>query len=183
MLEIEKKILNINAQEVEKALDQIGAIKDFDSIIQTYYFDYPDLRFKNQDQLLRIRTINNQIEVCYKFDRTNQENTRFYQEKEFNLDLNQLDNIIDFFKSIGFIQTYYFEKRRIQYKHENTKFELDFYPKLNPLVEIESDSIDSINNYINQLGLSTHEQTDETINELFSRLNPHLNLNGLKLEQ
>jgi adenylate cyclase class 2 len=192
MLEIERKILNINLEEITQKLINLGASKNFSSKINTFYFDYPDLRFKNQDQLLRVRQIGEKVEVCFKFDRSNKGNTRTYKEKEFLSDANQLDDIIDFFTSLGFVQSFFFEKHRTEYIVNNTeidgtyiqqaKFELDTYPHLDPFLEIESDSSQTIDLLVQKLDLEKHEQTNETINELFLRLNPHLNLNGLKLK-
>lgn len=192
MLEIERKILNIDPTSLIEKLKNLGATLNFSSKVITYYFDYPDLRFKNQDQLLRVRQIGEEVEVCFKFDRSNKGKTRTYKEKQFISDANQLDDIIDFFTSLGFIQSFHFEKHRTEYTITNTeidgtyiqqaKFEIDTYPCLNPFLEIESDSAETIDLFVNKLGLEQNDQTNETINELFERLNPHLNLNGLKLK-
>lgn len=192
MLEIERKILNIDPTSLIEKLKNLCATLNFSSKVITYYFDYPDLRFKNQDQLLRVRQIGEEVEVCFKFDRSNNQNTRTYKEKQFISDSNQLDDIIDFFTSLGFIQSFHFEKHRTEYIITNTeidgtyiqqaKFEIDTYPNLDPFLEIESDSADTIDLLVNKLGLEQNDQTNETINELFERLNPHLNLNGLKLK-
>lgn len=191
MLEIERKILDINPTEVIKQVKELGAKENFSSKISTYYLDYPDFRFKKQDQLLRIRQIGEIVEAAYKFNRSEKNNTRTYTEKEFVVDANQLDDLLNFFTSLGFIQTMYFEKHRIEYilqnaelrgKHiQQVKFEIDTYPHLNPFLEIETDSAETIDLLINELRLQTHEQTTETINELFSRKNPHLTLDKAKL--
>lgn len=183
MLEIERKILNINKQELESKLIALKAHKIFEGIIKTKYFDYPDYTFKNRNELLRLRLINNRTELTFKHDRNDTNRTRTVNEKNIQLEGDQLDKISEFLISIGFIQSMYFEKHRTEYSLSNkkVKFEIDTYPLLPTFVEIEAGSPEIIDEMITNLELQNHEQTPETIAELFKRIHPNLDLNGQTL--
>jgi len=173
MKEIERKILSINPEEIIKHLKKIGAQNTFDGLIKTTYFDYPDSRFKKQDELLRVRLLDDlRVEIVFKTDKKIIQNSKIYTEKEFKIDPNEHDNILDFFTSIGLVKTLQFDKTRTSFTltQENIKFEIDQYKNLEPLLEIEAPSPELIDEMITTLGLTNHEQTSESINELAERL-------------
>jgi len=182
MIEIERKILNIDKISIIDSLTKLGAEKIFDGLITTKYFDYPDLRFKKQNELLRVRLLDNEkVELVFKCDRKVEGECGIFNEKQISIDPNEWDNIIDILRSIGFIETLSFEKKRCEFKltNEEITFELDEYPTMDPLLEIEAPDIETINSMVTKLNLSSHEQTGETISELYARLHPNQSLNGL----
>lgn len=182
MIEIERKILNIDPEKIKAKLEELNAKKTFEGTIKTYYFDYPDLRIQKQQELLRVRQMGNQkIEVVLKTNPRTENNCKIFDEKEFKVTPSELDNVIDFLKSLGFIQTLYFEKHRSQYQIETTKFELDTYPHIAPLLEIEAINQSDIDLYTQKLDLNKNETSTETIDELTKRLTPNQKLDGQML--
>ncbi len=182
MIEIERKILNVDVESLSKKIIELGAEQKFSGKISTKYFDYPDGRIKQNNELLRVRLMEGKtVELVYKCDPKVEDDCKILTEKELQLSPDQFDNTCDFLTSLGFVQTMYFEKKRTQFVLGSTKFEIDEYPMLDPLLEIEAESASEIDEMIAKLELTDNEQSHENINQLFARLHPSETLDGLTL--
>lgn len=161
MEEIEVKFLNIDPTSIENKLKAIGAERIFEKLYRRRVFDYPDLRLHKKGAWIRLRDEGEKITLTYKerigmktFDgKTNDDSM---EEVEVNVsDFNKTAELLD---KIGFIEKFYQENRRIRYQLDDIEFDIDFWPQLDPYLEIEAPSWEKIDEAIKLLGLNPEDK-------------------------
>lgn len=182
MKEIERKVFDINPQEVEEKLLKFGAQKAFDGLMKVMFFDYPDGRIKDKGDLLRVREFSGgKVEVTCKTNRRVEGENKVYDE--YILEGHDFEEAVKFCESLGFEVSCRYEKRRKIFIMPNAEVVIDEYPKIPALMEIEAhaeEDIDSIiDMLVEKLDLSAHDSSAETINEYLARKYPEIELNNL----
>ena len=161
MEEIEVKFLNIDPASIESKLKSIGAERIFEKIYRRRVFDYPDLRLHKKGAWIRLRDEGEKITLAYKerigmktFDgKTNDDSM---EEIEVNVsDFNKTAELLD---KIGLIEKFYQENRRIRYQLDDIEFDIDFWPQLDPYLEIEAPSWEKIDEAIKLLELNPEDK-------------------------
>ncbi|MBL7156311.1 MAG: CYTH domain-containing protein [Candidatus Pacebacteria bacterium] len=143
MEEIEVKFLNINPDLTQKKLKEIGAKKIFEKLYKRRVFDYPDLRLDKKGAWIRLRDEGEKITLSFK-QRIGIEahngtvNDKTMQEVE--IEVSDFEKTSKLLLEIGFKQKFYQENKRIRYQFENVEFDIDFWPCLEPYLEIEAPS-------------------------------------------
>lgn len=184
-MEIERKILEIDLKMVLEKLHALPAKEVFSGLMRVKYFDYPDGRIHKAHELLRVRELVpengvTKTEFVCKTNRKIVNDCKVYDEAELIFEREgSFQQTCDFLLEIGFVQTMYFEKRRREFRYKEWKFELDEYPKIPPLLEIESNSPEKVKEAILLLQLSGYPQTPDTIQELMKNRYQQVELNGL----
>ncbi len=167
MEEFEVKYLNINPGEIEKKLVALGAKKVFDRVYHVKVFDYPDLRMNDDAAWLRLRDEGDRITLTYKQRYGAQgEGVRLASDGENNdVGMKEIEVVVDDFEktaqifySIGLIDKFIEEKRRIRYILDDIEFDIDYMPGLEPFLEIESNSMEKVEQGIKLLGLDPDEK-------------------------
>lgn len=104
------------------------------------YFSHPQLNFKTDDRVLRLRKENDQYFIAYKGPREKHHNLIIREELEFLLTKNKIAT--KFIKALGFIEKAKAEKIRINLKNKyfpKLKITLDQYPFIKNFIEIEGE--------------------------------------------
>lgn len=70
---------------------------------------------------------------------------------------------------LGIPEARYQENFREEWVFEGVKIDCDEWPKLKPLVEFESESIEKIDNLISKLGLNKDRSTTDSIDEIYTK--------------
>ncbi len=154
MKEIEVKILEVDGEEIEKRLLELGAKKTLDGEIDAVFFDTPDFRLKNEKSILRLRTYGSKVFLTYKKAVSNK-NVKVRDEYETEVsDFETTQNIL---KRIGLVPRDVegvTRKHRVSYQLEKTHFELDKYDdeKIPLLLEIEAPEEETVYEYAKKLG-------------------------------
>lgn len=167
MEEFEVKYLNINPKEIEDKLVAIGAKKIFDRIYRVRIFDYPDLRLNGDAAWVRLRDEGDKITLTFKqrlgtksddgiVDKSGKTNDDGM--KEIEVTVNDFEKTAQIFYSIGMIDKFYEEKRRIRYIKDDIEFDIDYMPGLEPFLEIEASSMDEVEKGIKLLGLNSNDK-------------------------
>lgn len=182
MKEIERKVLNINVQEVEKKLLQFGAEKKYDGLLDIYYLDYEDGRIKKKNELLRVREYDDgKVEITHKTNHKQEEGNKIYDEYVFKG--TDLHEALKFFKSLGFVISCHYQKRRKTFKMPNAEVVIDIYPKIPPLIEVEASGETDVDKLIDllieKLELKDHSTSTETISDLLKSTYPEYSLDDL----
>ncbi len=161
MEEIEVKFLNINVDELTKKLASLGATKQFDKQYRRKVFDYPDLRLNADNAWVRIRDEGDKITLSYK----KRVNTTSHDGssndggmEEIELEVSDFDKMALLFEKIGLALKFYEENRRIRYTFDDIEFDIDFWPGLEPYLEIEAPTWDKIDHAIQLLGLNPDDK-------------------------
>ena len=161
MEEIEVKFLNIDPVLMESKLDSIGAKRIFEKLYKRKIFDYPDLRLHKKGAWIRLRDEGEKITLTYKerigmktFDgRTNDDSM-----EEIEINVNDLKKTAELLIQIGLTEKFYQENRRIRYQLDDIEFDIDFWPQLEPYLEIEAPSWEKIEEAIKLLDLDPKDK-------------------------
>ena len=157
MIEVEVKAKIDSFEEMEKRLENLGAIKSKKEFQEDIYFASPIVDFAQTDEALRIRTTNNNIFITYKGPKLNKDaKTR----KEVEMSIESAGKAKDIFEEIGFKEVRTVRKNRQYYTYENFEISLDDVEGLNSYMEIEI-SLEDGNDY---------DDAQKSIFELFEKL-------------
>lgn len=163
--EIEVKILEINVEEVEKKLKEMGAEKVFEDKVVSVYFDFSDKLLEKEGKILRLRQKGDKVILTYK-ELISQEEAKIMDEYE--LIVSDFETIKRIFEGLGLFPLYEFNKHRTTYKLNNTNFEIDKYPDIPAFLEIEAPNLETINKYISEFGFSREEAKSYSVKEVLN---------------
>ena len=172
MEEIEVKFLNIDSKSVQNKLEQIGATKVGEYFQRWKSFDYPDWRLDKKGAWLRLRDEGDgKVTLTYKqrlgiADHNGVSNDKGMEEVEINVD--DFEKTAMMLLKLGFIEKHYAEKKRISWKKESTKFEVDTYPELEPYLEIEAVTWEDIDQAIAALELDPGDKKIFSANQAYA---------------
>ncbi len=157
MIEVEVKAKIDSFEEMEKRLENLGALKSKKEFQEDIYFASPIVDFAQTDEALRIRTTNNNIFITYKGPKLNKDaKTR----KEVEMSIESASKAKDIFEEIGFKEVRTVRKNRQYYTYENFEISLDDVEGLNPYMEIEISLEDG----------NAYDDAQKSIFELFEKL-------------
>lgn len=167
MEEFEVKFLNIDQKKIEQKLKAIGAKKEFEILYRVKVFDFPDFRMNAEAAWVRMRDEGDKIILTYKkrlgvpvkngkIDKAGATNDEGM--KEVSVAVDDFDKTTEFLHSIGLVDKFYEEKRRIRYVFNGIEFDIDQMPALEPYLEIESSSMEKVEEGIGLLGLNPEDK-------------------------
>jgi len=161
MEEIEVKFLNIDPVLMEKKLVGIGAKKIFEKMYKRRVFDYPDLRFNSRGSFVRVRDEGDKITLTFKQRlgvKTHDGKTNDESMEEIEVNVSDFEKTAEILKKIGLEEKFYEENRRIRYQLDDIEFDIDFWPLLEPYLEIEAPSWGKIDEAIKLLKLNPDDK-------------------------
>lgn len=162
MKEVEVKIRNINKQDIIKKIEELGATKIFTGRVIDYRFDTPDRDLSRQGKALRIRQKGRYIYLNLKGKKKSIENIT--GREEIGVKLSNFRTMHKILNELGYIKIFELNKYRTEYRLNDITFDLDEYLGLDPILEIESDSYEKVENYIQKLNIQ-----DEDIGRVYIR--------------
>jgi adenylate cyclase class 2 len=164
MIEVEVKAKIDSFDEMEKRLDEIGAVKAKKEFQEDIYFASPIVDFAKTDEALRIRTTKENdgvnIFITYKGPKIDKKSKT---RKEIEMGIDDAQKCLDIFEAIGFEKVRAVRKNRQYYNYENFEISLDDIEGLDPYMEIEialndgedySDAQNSIFQLFEKLGIT-----------------------------
>ncbi len=161
MEEIEVKFLNIDPELIEKKLKEIGAEKVFERFYKRKVFDYPDLRFDRMGAWIRLRDEGDKITLTFKQRlgvKTHDGKTNDDSMEEIEFEVSDFEKTAEFLTKIGLKEKIFEENKRIRYQLDNIELDIDFWPQLEPYLEIESSSWKEIDKVIEMLKLNPEDK-------------------------
>lgn len=150
-MEIEARFINLSQEKIEKSLKDIGAHRVSESFFREWIFEYP--KWSKNVRRLRVRTDGAIIWLTYKANPTWEVDST----EEIETTVSSLQEIIRILKAIGIPMTRYQEKKRIKYRLKDTIFDLDFWPRIPMVVEIEAPAEEKVKEGAALLGLSWND--------------------------
>lgn len=151
MKEVEVKIRNINKKEIIEKIDELGGVKHFTGRVIDYRFDTPDRKLSKQGKALRIRQKGKYIYLNLKGKKKAIDNIT--GRDEIGVKLNNSRIMHKILNELGYIKIFELNKYRTEYKLDEVKFDIDEYLGMPPILEIESDSYETVEKYIGILGI------------------------------
>ncbi len=161
MIEVEVKAKIDNFEDMEKKLENLGAIKSKKEFQEDIYFNSPIVDFAKTDEALRIRTTkeNNEknIFITYKGPKID---SKSKTREEIEIAIEDSEKCSKIFEHLGFVKVRAVRKDRQYYTYKNFEISLDDIEGLDPYMEIEI-ALDDGTDY---------SEAQDKIFELFSKL-------------
>lgn len=161
MEEFEVKYLNIDPASIEGTLTSLGAIIQFDRVFHRAVFDYADLSLDKQGAWVRVRDEGDRTTMSFKQrlgwnpDDPHANDTGMLEEEVVVSDFETASKIL---RHIGLTDKFFIENRRVQYKLDGVEVDIEYWPLLEPYLEIEADSWDAVDETIEKLGLDPKDK-------------------------
>jgi|SRR3989338_1187239 len=170
MEEKEVKFLDIDPAEIEKKLLAIGAEKAGEYFYRRRIFDYPDLRLNREGAWIRLRDEGDKITLAFKkrlgFS-SHDGSTSDQGMREIEVTVNDFEKTALLLQELGFIEKFYQENRRVRWNKGDIEFDIDFWPLLEPYLEIEAPSWKEIDRAIGELGLDPKDKKIFSTNQVY----------------
>ena len=161
MIEVEVKAKIENFQDMEKKLENLGAMKSKKEFQEDIYFNSPTVDFAKSDEALRIRTTkendNTNIYITYKGPKID---SKSKTREEIEIGIENSEKCSEIFQHLGFTKVRAVKKNRQYYTYKNFEVSLDDIEGLDPYMEIEI-SLEDGNDY---------SEAQEKIFDLFKEL-------------
>jgi adenylate cyclase, class 2 len=163
MKEIELKILDVNPKDEEEKLKKLGFKKVWEGIILEKSFDSKTGDLKKRKELLRLRRAYDKVELTFKGKKEKHPHLRVREEIEVHPD--SFEKMEDILNALGFESVSTREKKRISYKYEEVKAEIDEYSGLKPYMELEG-SEREVMEMLNKLNYTINDTTNKSSKDL-----------------
>ena len=159
--EIEVVYTDISVKDIEQRLEKIEAQKIENIVYRIAIFDYPDLRLEKNYSWIRLRCRGSKTTLTYKQRQgigKGGANNEDLGMKEVEIKVNDFEQTKELLLSIGLIIKLEQDKKRIRWRKGDVVFDIDFWPMLDPYLEIESDNMEKIDQAIGELGLNLNKK-------------------------
>lgn len=155
MQEFEVVFTDINIEEIRAKLKSLGAKKIFERTYRRLNFEYPDWRLDKNNSWIRLRDEGDKITLAFKkrLGPGEGKNGNDLGMEEIEIEVNDFEKTKQFFLSAGFIIKYDIENKRERWIWGDYQFDLDTYPVIPTILEIESTSWQKVDQAIELLGL------------------------------
>ena len=161
MIEVEVKAKIDSFEDMEKKLNNLGALKTKKEFQEDIYFNSPVVDFAKTDEALRIRTTkeenNENIFITYKGPKID---AKSKTRKEIEMGIENSEKCSEIFEAIGFKKVRAVKKDRQYFTYKNFEISLDDIEDLDPYMEIEIALEDG----------SDYNAAQNSIFELFAKL-------------
>lgn len=155
MKEVEVKIRNIDKDDIIEKIKALGAYKVFSGKVVDFRFDTPERDLSRQGKALRIRQKGKLIFLNLKGKKKSRE--AIIGRDEIGVKISNFKTMQNILHELGYINIFELVKYRTEYRLGDVNFDIDEYVGLNPILEIESDSYEKVENYIEQLDIEEED--------------------------
>lgn len=151
-MEIEAKFLEIDVPQIQKKLKTLGAKKIFDKTFKEWIFQGAGETQKEWERTFKRIRIRDQEDKVFM---TLKENKKWglSDTVEIEFEVSSASKAKELLEASGISEIRFQEKRRIHYKLDNVDIEIDYWPQLPPLLEIEAKSELEVKEMAKRLGL------------------------------
>lgn len=171
MKEVEVKVRNINKAEIIEKIEKLGGVKNFTGRVIDFRFDTPERKLSKQGKALRIRQKGRYIYLNLKGKKKSIENITGRDEIGVKLSNGKIMHKI--LNELGFIKIFELNKYRTEYKYKDVKFDIDEYLGMPPILEIESDTYETVEKYLGVLGIEGEDIGRVYIREILAAKKKH----------
>jgi adenylate cyclase class 2 len=157
MHEFEVKFLDIDPAAVIKQVTEAGGNMMYDRIFHRRVFDYPGFHLDKQGAWVRVRDEGDKITLAFKQrlydtnDALDHDDSGMIEEE---VEVSNFETTCTILRHIGLIDKFFIENRRIEYKLDGVRVDIDYWPLIPPYLEIEGENWEDVNATIEKLGLN-----------------------------
>jgi len=165
MIEKEIKILDINQKEIQKRLKALGAELTFSGTIVDNYYTFPLDSKESLKESIRIRNKWGVFHITFK-KKCNAKKIK--KCREYEVAIIKPDSVHAILETHGLQQTRQKQKYRYSYMIGKCHFDIDLYPWLPPLLEIEWPSKKAIYTWVDTLWYQDNKIVTRWSKKLFA---------------
>ena len=121
-------------------------------LFQENFISYISKLDNNFFKWIRLRTTNDKTTLTLKQIFSTEDEYPIDKLKEVEFEVSDFNATDKFLQELDFVCDSHQEKRRIKYTYKNLEIVIDYWPLLNPYVEIEGQDEDEIYNLVEKLG-------------------------------
>lgn len=167
--EFEAKFLDINIDDIRARLQAAGATLEKPMRLMRRVTIDNDI-MKQQQGFARVRDEGDRVTMTYKqFDSLSVDGA-----KEFEVTVSDFDETVALLAATGLIQGSYQETKRETWHLDGAEVLIDIWPWLNPYIEIESDSPESVKTTAALIGLDWNDAVFGDVMTAYRHQYPHL---------
>lgn len=163
--EFETKILEINQESIEKKLIEIGAVLQKDTILMRRWVFDVKTHEEWQGKWIRLRQIGDKTTITYK-DRNGNE---IGSTKELETSVENFEVMAEILQKLPWNTTAYQENKRKVYVYDNIEFCIDTWPSIPTYLEIESTSLEKVQQWLELLWLTGKDIWDVGMVEIYKK--------------
>ena len=176
--EIEAVFLEIDKDDIERRLVTIGAERIGDALYRHTAFDYPDYRLDGDNAWIRLRDEGDKVALAYKrrlgvTSHDGSTNDVGMEEIEIEVDDYEMTKML--LAKLGLIEKHEGEKKRTRWKKGDVEFDIDTWPGIPTLLEIEAPSWNEVDRMAEALGLRKKDRKICSINEIYRQYGIEVN--------
>jgi adenylate cyclase class 2 len=153
MEEIEVKFLDIDSDKIEKTLSSLGAHKIYDRIFKDRVFDFLGWPLDAKASWLRLRDKGDKITLSFKKRLGVVKGRDDKGMEEVEIVVNDFEETSKLLESIGMIQKFNEEKRRIHFGLDEVDIDIDTWPMIPTYLEIEGKNWQEVKDVAQKMGL------------------------------
>lgn len=146
-VEVEARWINLDEKEVEAKLKKIGATKTGNFFYKEWLFIHE--HWTKDHRRVRVRTDGTTTWLTYKANKT----WKVDSTEEVQLTVSSAEDAVKLLEKADLPLVRYQEKKRVRYTFNDITFDVDFWPKIPMVLEIEADSEEKIKEGAAMLGL------------------------------
>jgi len=171
--EFEVKVLDIDVEEIKKKLESLGAKKIIErEMRRNVYSTKPGNHSRDiLSKWIRLRDNGERVTLSIK----EVKHDGIDGTKEMGIVVDDFEKTEKILKELSFICVNYQENKRISYKLDEVKVEIDFWPKIPPYIEIEGDSPEEVEKAVKLLGFDMSQTTSISVVKVYEKYGLNLN--------
>ena len=136
-IEIEERVLEINAESIINKLEKLNAIKKGEWYQRRYVYDFNP---KREKEWIRLRSNGEKTTLTYK----NIEDNSINGTKELEIEVSNFEETNEMLNILGYKPKAYQENKRIRYILNNVEIDIDSWPLIPTYLEIEGESVEEV---------------------------------------
>ncbi len=175
--EYEVRVLEINVEEVEEKLKEVGAIFEWDRLQKRYTYDFHPVEPK---KWIRLRTNGEKTTLTIK----NVVSSKIDGTKELEIVVDDFERTNLILNELGYHPKAFQENRRRKYVFQGVEIDIDSWPFIPTYLEIEGPSEEKVYEVLSILGLEKDSVTSNDVEKVYLDYGYNINdIFELKLEE
>lgn len=162
-IEHEAKLLDVNPDEIRQKLKKLGAVKVGEYNFRRYVFDTIPA---TQNRWVRLRS--NGVETTLTVKEI--ESDAIGGTKEWEVVVSDMDSALIILEKIGINPRGYQENNRKEYSLDGAQVVIDYWPRLDPYVEIEAENLKAVVATAEKLGFSHDDLVTSNTSDLYKAI-------------
>ena len=157
--EFETKILDINVEEIEKKLINLGAKEQQEVLMKRWIFDIDPENY----EWIRLRHNGHKATITYK----KKSGTAISETEEIETEVDDFKKAATILSKIDFKENYYQENKRKLFILDDIEFTIDTWPHVPAYLEIESSNEKKVNQGLSLLGLTGQDVGNLSVKNVY----------------